>query len=156
VPRGKRNQKWQAGDNFAVPLADGTYGQGQVLSYEAQAMNSAICAFSSARYANIPVDLDFVYDQNLIAVLFVTRDLLDSGRWQVVNSRPMILLEKYIDIRSLRKKGFVGATIHGSHIAETFLNAYHKLSPWNQYLDPEYFDKLLVAPNRKPRGVLLK
>ena len=37
-----------------------------------------------------------------------------------------------------------------------FLSAYHKLLPWNHYHDPEYFDKLLISPDRKPLEVLLK
>jgi hypothetical protein len=153
---GKRKIKWESGDNFLVPLEDGSYGQGQVLSYEAQAMNSAICAFFSIRYESMPTNLEPISENNLIAVLFVTRDLLDSGRWHIVDNGPTISWEKFIDIQSRRNNGFIGTKIQGSSNTRTFLSAYHKLVPWNCYFDPEYFDKLLISPDRKPTDLLSK
>lgn len=153
---GKRKIKWQSGDNFLVLLKDGSFGQGQVLSYEAQAMNSVLCAFSSKRHVDLQENIDGITEESLIAVQFVTRDLLDRGRWQIVNNRPIIPWDKFIDIQAMRNKGFVGVAIEGSLIVANFLNAYHKLIPWNHYYDPAYFDKLLISPDRKPAGLLLK
>lgn len=153
---GKRKIKWQSGDNFLVPLKDGSFGQGQVLSYEAQAMNSVICAFSSKHFVDLQEQIDGISEADLIAVQFVTRDLLDNGRWKVVNNRPIIQWEKLIDIQAMRSKGFIGVSIQGSLIMANFLNAYHKLIPWNHYYDPDYFDKLLISPDHKPAGLLLK
>lgn len=153
---GRKKVKWQAGDHFLVPLKDGSFGQGQVLCYEAQAMNSAVCAFSCLRLEKIPAHLDAIPEKSLIAVHFVTRDLLDSGRWQIINNGPVIPWEKYLDIQGLRSKGFIGAKIYGSANPESLLNAYHKLVLWNDYFDPEYLDKMLISPDRKPAGVLLK
>jgi hypothetical protein len=151
----KRKVKWQAGDNFLVPLQDGSYGQGQVLSHEARAMNSVICAFSSIRFENVPDHLGVIPDEGLIAVLFTTRDLLDSGRWHVVNSGPIVPWGRFLNIQELRSKGYVGVTVRGSLIVADFLNAYHKLIAWNGCHDPGYFDKLLVSPDRKPPQLLL-
>ncbi len=156
MPRGKKKKQWVAGDNFLVPLEDGTYGQGQVLSYEEHAMNSAICAVSSVRFSEIPTRLEIIPEERLLAVLFVTRDLLDSGRWHIVNNGPIISWEKYIEIHAMRNKGYIGVAIEGSRIVANFLSAYHKLVPWNKYYDPEYFDKLLISRDRKPADVLLK
>jgi hypothetical protein len=153
---GRKKVKWQAGDYFLVPLEDESYSQGQILSYEAHAMNSVVCAFSSLRFESVPTQLDAIPEKSLIAVQFTTRDLLDSGRWRIVNNGPVLSWEKYLDIQGLRRKGFIGAVIHGSGIIEKFLNAYHKLVIWNDYYDPEYLDKMLISPDRKPAGVLLK
>ena len=149
---GKEKDRMEPGDNFLAPLNDGTCSQGQVPSYEPQAMNSAVCAFSSLRHGG----LDPIPDESLIAILFVTRDLLDSGRWHTVNNGPMIPWEDRIDIGARRKEDFIGTKIQGSFNAATFLNAYHKLLPWNAYFDPEYLDKLLISRDRKPADVLLK
>jgi len=152
----KKRQTWHPGDNFLVPLEDGTYSQGQVLSREKHAMNSVICAFSSIRFENMPHHLDVIPEKSLVAVLFVTGDLLDSGRWNIVNSGPMILWEKFLDIRGMRNKGYVGVDIIGSFNATKLLSAYHKLVPWNDFYDPKYLDKLLISPDRKPTDLLLK
>jgi hypothetical protein len=153
---GKRKVKWVAGDNFLVPLNDRSYGHGQVMSYEGRALNSAACAFSSLRFESVVDDLEPVTDENVIAVMFVTRDQLDSGGWRVVNNRPILHWEDTLDMRGLRSRGFVGAIIHGTAIVGNFLSAYHGLLPWNHYLDPEYFDKVLISPDRRPASVILK
>jgi hypothetical protein len=89
---------------FTLPLNDGTYGLGQVITYEPQALfsntrkteppasvaganggspgrsfalNSVVCAFFTNRVSEGDV---LLLDQSrLLAVQFVTRDLLDSG-----------------------------------------------------------------------------
>jgi hypothetical protein len=154
---GKRKIKWLPGDSFLVPLEDGTYGQGQIVCHELHALDSVLCAFSSIRHKSVPGHLGAITEENLIAILFVTRDLLDSGRWRVVNSGPVILpWEKYIDLRQMRNRGFVGVKIIGSFIVANFLSAYHQLVPWDDFHDPEYLDKLLISRDLKPANVLLK
>jgi hypothetical protein len=154
---GKRKIKWLPGDNFLIPLIDGTYGQGQVLVHEAHAMNSVVCAFFSAHYQQSTDQLNPTSEESLLAVLYVTRDLLDVGRWHVVNNGSIVVpWEKFLDIRAIRAKRHVGVVIHGSGIVADFLNAYHKLILWNHYYDPEYFDKLLISLDRKPTNLLLK
>lgn len=44
IPKKKR-QRHKEGDVFAVPLGDGSYALGQILSYEPEALNSVGCAF---------------------------------------------------------------------------------------------------------------
>jgi hypothetical protein len=152
----KRKIKWQAGDNFLIPLKDGSFGQGQVLSYEAQAVNSALCAFSWKRFVEMPKQVDGISEESLIAIQFVTRESLDRGNWPLIGHGPVIGLEGVIGINARRSKGFVGTKIIGSGIAVDFLSAFHRLIPWNDYHDPEYLDKLLISPDRKPTDVLLK
>jgi hypothetical protein len=153
---GKKKQKWESGDNFLVPLEDGTYGRGQVIAYEPSAMGSALCAFYSERYEAMPLHLEAASEERLIAIQFVTRDLLDNGRWRVLNNGPLIPWEKYIDLADMRRKRFIGTTIRGSFLAASLLNAYHRLIPWNDFHDPEYLDKMLASRDRKPPDVLLK
>jgi hypothetical protein len=154
---GRKKTAWKTGDNFLVPLEDGTYGQGQVLGYELHALDSPICAFSSQRFETMPESLGPIPATGLIAVLFVTRDLLDRGGWKIVNNGSILIpWQRFLDVEGLRRKGFVGAKIYGSRIIANFLSAYHRLLPWNGYFDPNYFDELLISPDRKPVNVLLK
>jgi hypothetical protein len=154
---GRKRIAWKAGDNFLVPLEDGTFGQGQVLGYELHALDSAVCAFSSRRFETSPDSLVPITEPNLIAVLFVTRDLLDRGYWKILSNGPIVVQgQRFLDLEGLRRKGFVGAKCYGSRIVADFLSAYHRLLPWNAYFDPNYLDELLVSPDRKPADVLLK
>jgi hypothetical protein len=152
----KKKQKWDIGDVFVVPLEDGTYSSGQVISCEDSAMGSVVCAFSSDKSETVRSAVDTNFGGILIAVLFVTRDLLDSGKWQVVDNRPIVSFEQYLNLSELRKKGFVGVKIVGSFNVTTLLNAFHKLIPWNNFHNPNYLDSLLVSSDRKPADILLK
>ena len=81
VKKRRRKQTWDIGDLFTISLADGTYCIGRVVGFEPEALNSAICAFYAHRVDSIPnMELNLSEDE-LISVLFVTRDLLDSGDW---------------------------------------------------------------------------
>jgi hypothetical protein len=149
-----RKQKWGAGDNFLVPLKDGTFGQGQVVIAAQNAMNSAVCVFSGTRHHGQPEILDTPLPGNSISILFVTRDLLDSGRWQVRNNEANFWAADQIHFGELEGKGFVGAKIIGSGIVERLLSAFHGLEPWNDFHDPNYLDGLLLSRDRKPASVL--
>ena len=153
----RKKQAWQEGDYFSIPLADGTFVMAQVLKYEPQALNSVICAIFIEMIEKQPSGAPRSIDENkLISVLFVTRDLLDSGVWFVFGRGPTIDPQKYIGLEDLRRKGFVGTEIIGSGNVIKLMNAFYGLIPWNSFYDPHYLDKLLVSPDRKPRTVLLK
>ncbi|MGG8166425.1 hypothetical protein PGO42_06635 [Klebsiella aerogenes] len=105
----------------------------------------------------IPNEEPVLSNDELISVLFVTRDLLDSGAWKVFSSSSKdFSLSKYFDISSLRNVGFVGVKIIGSGLIIELLNACYMLSLWNDYANPDYLDSLLLSPDKKPKNVLLK
>lgn len=157
VKKKRHKQTWDIDDLFTSPLADGTYCIGRVVGFEPDALNSAVCAFYAHRVDSIPnMELN-LNEGELISVLFVTRDLLDSGDWQVfTHCTDEFQLNKYIDLYSLRNNGFIGVKSIDSGIIIDLMNAYYILTPWNIYYDPNYFESLLLSPDKKPRNVMLK
>lgn len=96
-------------------------------------------------------------EDELISVLFVTRDLLDSGDWQVFSHcSDEFQLNKYIDLYSLRNEEFIGVSSIGSGIIIKLMKAYYKLGIWDNFYDPNYLDSLLISPDKKPKDVILK
>ena len=153
----KKKRAWSIGDIFCIPLTDGTYSIGQVVGQEPEALNSVICVFFSRRLGAVPIQLDSqLSERELLSVLFVTRDLLDSGDWQVFCRTEPFPIRKYINVSALKAAGFVGVDIIGSGIVMKFLNAYHNLHPWNGFYEPDYLDRLLISADKKPSHVLLK
>lgn len=152
-----KSKKWGIGDVFAIPLADGTAGFGQVLSIEPEAMNSFVGAVYDikALAGEVPTPFELV-SCHVLSVLFITRDLLDSGRWLVIAQREALDPEKFVPLRSLRAQRFVGAKVIGSANVTRLLNAYFRLAPWNMMKDPEYFDRLLLPGRSRPNDVLLQ
>jgi len=45
--------------------------------------------------------------------------------------------------------------VGSANIAE-FLNAYYGLVPWDDWADPNYLDKLLISPDKKPKNIIFK
>jgi hypothetical protein len=154
--RHSKKQSWTAGDCFIVPLLDGPFGLAQIVAYEAEALNSVLCCIFRNRLNAVPEVVAAPPETDLISVLFVTRDLLDLGHWQVISRWPPLDVRKYVDLSRLRRAGFVGVKIIGSGNVTEFLNAYHRLAPWNNYHKPDYLDRLLISPDRKPVDPLMK
>ena len=148
---------WTPGDFFAVPLADGSYSIGQVVGYEPEALNSALCAFFSRHVVKLPTSISAPpTSDELVAILFVTRDLLDSGTWKVLGRGEPLPAAPHINLDTLRARRFVGARVVGSGIAMKLMDAYFGLYPWNGFAQSDYLDKLLISIDRRPRNVLLK
>jgi len=144
---------WKTGDLFLVPQSDGGHTIAQVLSYEIQAMNSAVCAFTLRRVAKgdpiKPVRLNEV-----ISIQFVTIDLLDSKIWPIVGHAPIPKFQQLFNLQAHRKNQFIGTTTIGSGIITDFLNACFGLEPWDDWYDPKYLDKLLLSPEKAALGHL--
>jgi len=138
-------------------LIDDTFCIGEIIGYEADALNSAICAFYTQRVTD-PEVKDFSLERDcLISVQFVTRDLLDIGIWKVfTKTTKAFKVKKYFDLKEMRKNGFIGMVIKGSGIMRELLNAYHALLPWDKYYDPLYLDSLLISRKMKPSSIVKK
>jgi len=148
-------QRWENGDIFLVPQSDGGYTVGQVLSYEVDAMNSAVCAFTLRRVVEGSKVAAPAMDE-IISIQYVTIDLLDSGDWPVVGHAPVIEFKPLFDLEGHRAKQFIGTVTEGSGIIISFLNACFGLEPWDDWYDPLYLDKLLLSPDKKPDLVVYK
>src|SRR5215471_2046593 len=92
----------------------------------------------------------------VFSVVFATRDLLDSGAWRIVGRRPVELPSEMFPYENTREAGWVGAKVIGSGNLNEFVNAYFGLTPWDDWKDPTYLDKLLISPDKKPKKLLLK
>ncbi len=152
----KRRQQWQVGDAFLVPTRDGQAVLAQVVGQEAEVLNSVTSAFFDQRIPSASEWTGILPVQKLFSVLFVTRDLLDSGVWRVVGRQPIRVPRDVFPYEQLRQAGFVGSKVIGSGIVAEFLNAFYRLVPWDDWKDPHYLDSLLISPDKKPSNLLLK
>ena len=153
----RRRQTWKIGDVFLVALKDDSHAVGQIVAQERAILNSVSCAFFATRAEeNDFASMDPMPLEKLIAVLLVTRDLLDNGVWQVVAQRPVTLPRELLPYERLREAGFIGAKVRGSGIVNEFLNAFFGLSPWDDWHDPAYLDEFLISPDKKPDNLILR
>ena len=143
---------------FTVPLLDGSFAIGQIVGREPKVFNSWTCAFSRTRIpkkesAKLPETLEL---ESVVAVQFVTGDLLMKGRWRIYVHAPVRLLRSDFPYERLRANGWIGAKMIGSRNIESFLSAYHGLGYWDEMKDPDYYDQLLLPRIKRPDGIKKK
>ncbi len=155
MAKGKKTQTWAPGNLFVVKQRDGICSLGQVL--DVMMKNVVSCAFFDIR---VPCESAHgQYDLNpgrLIAVLSVSREQLDYGKWRVVGSQEVTLARELWPNEEHRGRLWVGAKVHDASIAEELLDAYNGLVPWDDWHDPAYLDTLLAHPDRKPKHVIYR
>jgi hypothetical protein len=159
MPRGIPKKKWKIGDLFVVQTSDDKFVLGQIVGREASAMNSISAAFFDRRIDSPEEAVGAarsVSANDAFAILFVTRDLLDSGKWQLVGYLEPIVPPAMLPYENLREKRFIGAKIIGSGIVNKFLDAFYALRPWDAWHNPNYLDGLLVSPAKKPTNLIYK
>ena len=155
---GKNQQVWKQGDLFVIPTADGRYSVGQVVVREPKLLNSVSIALFDLRFDSVgsAAVTALPKAESAFAVLFCTRDLLDSGHWKVVGNGPASIPQRMQPYEHLRGTGFVGAKVVGSANINEFVNAFYGLSPWDDWKDPQYLDRLLISSAKKPKNLLYK
>jgi hypothetical protein len=152
----RKHSSWKPGDIFGIPLGRDEYGLGQILSHEKNCMDSVFCCFSSVIARDSSEGMPLIRPSDLISVQIATRDSLDKGIWPILGSSSLIDVADLHPIESLRENGYVGAKIRGSGAMQKFLLAYHGRSPWDEYFDPLYFDKLLLEGLGRPASATFK
>jgi hypothetical protein len=142
-----RKKRRVVGDVFLVPLKDGTLTAGQILDNPMR--NVFSCSFYDERIGSVETAPE-LHAKSLIALLAVTRHVLDDGRWIVVSHSPPRVEQSKWPNERYRNAGWVGAKIYDAELVQDFLNAYFGLSFWDDYHDPNYLDGLLLDPTNKP------
>jgi hypothetical protein len=151
----KKKVQWKPGDVFCAPLPDGQCCLGQALGLMGEYVNVVNCVLFDIRFRM--VDTAPSLDPNkVIAVVSTTRDLLDEGHWPIVGHAPIFIKKSNWPNEQFAKKDYVGAKTYGSGIVNDFLAAYYGLFPWDGYKEPDYFDKMLSSPSKKPSNSILK
>lgn len=152
----RKRQKWKDGDLFLVPLADSGRVLGQAL-FSPGPLYSVLCAFTLRRTAP-EWNLTQPKMEEVVAIQFVTcvaLDFHDVGYWAVVGHAPVLDFRPAVDLEEHQARRFIGTKVFDAGILMDFLDACFALAPWDPYLDPEFFDKLLLSPDRKPSNLVL-
>jgi len=148
-----KHKKWQMGSLFKIPQSDGSSSLGQVVAQETEMLNSVTCAFFDTKVTDTVPQIKL---EQLIACLFTTHDLLNNGTWPVVGLGEITVPANVYPFEETRSRGWVGAKMFGSGIVMKFLNAYYGLTFWDDWADPNYLDRLLIDPSKKPTSLRYK
>lgn len=147
----KKKQAWVVGSVFLLPLKDGESCLGQVIGREPGLLNCvAIALFDCKKAWAVGEDFPALSIELAFSAIYVTRDLLDSGRWAVIDDQGVGISEEMKPYEHLRDRGFIGAKVRGSANVEEFANAFYGLMSWDDWYVPDYLDAFLLSADKKP------
>ncbi|MGY1410772.1 Imm26 family immunity protein [Luteimonas sp. A611] len=146
-----KKKRWDRGSVFLVPLKDGTECVGQVIGREKSVLNSvAIALFDLKGKWSAEQKIPSLRSDDIFSTVLATKDLLDSGRWVVLDDEAVKIAAGMKPYEDLRRGGFIGARVHGSGVVEEFVNAFYGLMPWDDWYVPDFLDAMLISPDKKP------
>ena len=156
----RKKQKWQVGDYFGIPIEDDFLAVGQILGrYD---WIGVACLITKMKISSkkLPLYEDIKIDKNdVIAAMFITEESLDKGFWPIIQQgivNKNILKQYFPNIDLIEQGNIIGINTEGSAIIDDFIKAYFSLAPWDDWHDPEYLDKLLISPDKKPENLIYK
>ena len=82
-----------------------------------------------------------------------------KGFWPIIQQgivNKNILKQYFPNIDLIEQGNIIGINTEGSAIIDDFIKAYFSLAPWDDWHDPEYLDKLLISPDKKPENLIYK
>ena len=151
----KKKVKWNEGDLFLVPQKDKNYSVGVIL--DLMMPNVVRCALFDERVSSTNIDPDeYAEKKNLISLIAISREQLDYGVWPIIGKSRFQLEKSKYPNEQYRNKGWVGAKTYDAALIEDFLDAFNKLTPWDDWYKPDYLDGFLISPAKKPSGLLYK
>ncbi|SMY07603.1 hypothetical protein [Flavimaricola marinus] len=137
--------RYDQADIFLVPLFNGQYGVGQVVTTEA----TPLCAFTLRQQPFDAVAAPLT-PAEIIALHKVDAAHLADGTW------PVIGLEQIPQISALDRLNALESDPLDPAIIEALLNAWHGLYPWDGFPDRTFFDGLLCTGVSKPASARTK
>jgi hypothetical protein len=150
----RKRIKWDYGDVFGVPLADGTFGLIQAIDHWMPRW--IYTAVTDGRITSLIATGAVTQPGKLIALLAVDDAPLDFGGFPRVGRALPMARRRDFPNEAFGDSAYVGAKSYTGGIVAAFLSAWHKLAPWNVYKDEAYFDKLLISGVARPSNVLMK
>ena len=150
----RKKIKWGIHQLFLVPQRDGKYSTGVIL--DSRYPNVAACAFFDERVTSPEGILisDYANEKNLISLVEVTVEQLSYGAWPVIGESSFRVARSRIPNEEYRSKNWIGAITYDAALVEDFLNAFYKLSPWDDWYDPNFLDEFLISPDKKPKDLI--
>jgi hypothetical protein len=138
-------KSWDTGDAFIVPLIDGSFTIGQVLS-----KNHCTCVVYDIRSLTLPTITQTEFKAlKPISILHLSNgDFLNNGHWGVLFNEKVTLNP---DSGHGGRFGEIGSLSYGGcEVLTDLANAYWGLTPWNTLGKEDYYDKMLLKNVSRP------
>lgn len=145
----------QLADIFLVPLINGDFAVGQVANVADTPDNTALCLFTLLTSAPDWPPKPIHYSEAISLILLSDTSLRD-GTWQTVGFEAVPPLKRIFDLEDALATKFANVKAQDPAIVEAFVNACHGHYPWDGFPDSQFFNSLLIYPDRVPKFAKMK
>ncbi|MGN6398284.1 MAG: Imm26 family immunity protein [Mucilaginibacter sp.] len=152
----RKKVNWKPNDIFAIKLINEKSVVGHIL--DQHLINTVCIAIYDeilADTSNIDIN-SLINSKDLISLIEVTREKLDFGAWEIIGVKENTIPIEQFPNEQYRSAKWVNSVMYDAGLAEDFVNAYYSLTPWDDWYDPNYLDKFLISPYKKPDKLLYK
>ncbi|WP_045516872.1 Imm26 family immunity protein [Neobacillus niacini] len=146
-----KKQKWTVGDIFYVPLSNGSFSYGQIIKDNDGF--STCCLFKMN--SNEIKDINSIITTNIVAVLPISPNSLDNHNWKIIGSTEVrINVEEVVKGQPKKYKRRITQSTFPDESLRNLSEAIIGIRPWNENVDEEYYDKMLLPDFTKPKSLL--
>ena len=144
-----KKSNWQPGDIFLLENLDEFFSVGQIVDHSSKHPFGGVRVLFVRQRVKGQDEVSEVdiSDDSIITVVVINPLLFDKGDLSIIS---------HADVPLLAKSQPLGTNLKSLGLVYSFLNAYHGLVPWDRMADPEYYDKMLISPDVKPKKLLFK
>src|SRR3569832_1660960 len=119
--------------------------------------NIIYVAITDKKIKDVSVQLPILKNTDVISLVAVVKhDLEFQEGFLRLGSQELIAEKADFKNEKLKENGDIGAVSYDAGLAIDFLSAYHKLSPWDDWYNPNYLDEWLIDISKKPRDLVYK
>jgi hypothetical protein len=143
-------------DIVAIPLNNNKYAICQILdqrlpnSLRIALFNETIDSLEEYKLENL------CKIKNLISLLEVTKEQINKRAWKIIGNKVTEVPTHIFPNEKFKPDNWIGSIVQEASIVDEFVNAYHGLSLWDDWFDPNYLDSLLYDKSKKPNNLLYK
>ncbi len=145
----------QLADIFLIPLMDGDFAVGQVANVDDTPEGTALCLLTLLKSAPDWPPAPIHYSE-AIALVLIQDASIRNETWQIVGFEAVPPLDHIFDVTNALRTKFANITAQDPAVIEAFVNACHGLYPWDGFPDSQFFNKLLIFPDRVPSSAKMK
>ena len=133
---------WDEADHFRLPLIDGSFGTGQVVSRVWE--DCALVLLTARRTPKVEAPLLSIELSEVISLIKVDPAGLVSGLWPIVDYDALPGPAERFSVTSAPE------TCFDAPIVEAYLNAFHGLIDWDGFAGKGFFDAMLFPGTQRP------
>ncbi|WP_342043809.1 Imm26 family immunity protein [Bacillus sp. OTU2372] len=147
-----KKQRWVVADIFSIPLKNGSFSFGQIIKKDELGF-PLCCLFDLV--SNEVEEIHNIINENVVSILPISSQSLDNHTWKIIGNKSVVVaVEEVIKGQPKNYLRRITRSTYSVSSLKELAEALNGIRPWNENIDVNYFDKMLVPDYQKPDNLL--